>query len=191
MLIVYLVNIKITKEVFFMNTIEKQDYSNVVSAIDRGGHRNHYLNRLNAIAKKVAGSINPNDIPRFICNLQNWGMFTNYEEDVFIRGFNKYEDELMKRLNEHWELPMRKLIQDGMLSVVAIINHCNDYQKRYYHSEFIDDLKRLMGIMVENEFYNFLTSKNIYSEEARIWTEKWLYENDFGELLKQIYKNKE
>lgn len=173
-----------------MNTIEKQDYSNVVSAIDRGGHRNHYFNRIYEITNKGFGTINTNDIPRFICNLQNWGMYTNYPEADFIKGFNDCEAGLMKWMNESWDTERRKVIHMGFSTVLTILRGQQDYRKCYYHSELIDDLKMYAGIMVKNEFYNFLTSKNIYSEEARVWTEKWLYENDFGELLKQMYENK-
>lgn len=154
------------------------------TAFDRRGHRNIYYTKMNSIMNnKVAIGLNSHDVIRFLCNLQNWSMYTNYEESNFFHAFIDSEKLLYERLNEVLNgVPVRQKLYEGLKSCLKVINSVGDVGRRTYHSDLLEDLRMLTGLQYENKFYNFI-QPNIYSDEAWAWTVKFFTDLGVGGLV--------
>lgn len=144
------------------------------TAFDKNGHRNIYISKMRGVVeRKVAIGLNLHDIIRFTCYLQNWGMYTSYDESAFNKSFMEGERHLIDILNELLDNPkIKEKIFEAMKFIVRTCYTEQRGEKRYYHSDFIEDLKMLCNLIKENKFYNFI-EPNIYSEEAWAWTQEF------------------
>lgn len=152
---------------------KKYDVDDMVlpTAFDRGGHRNIYLNKMKGvIERKVAIGLNTHDIIRFTCYLQNWGMYTTYDDSAYNGAFMSMEKPLLDMLMLIFDNPKIKgKVFEAMRFIIVLCSNEHEAGKRYYHSDFIEDLKMMAGLIKENKFYNFI-EPNIYSKEAWAWT---------------------
>lgn len=130
-------------------------------------HRKEALNHLNEINNRNSyNSINAIIIFRFICYLQNWGTYKNYDAQDFYNWFFTNRRDLIDKLNEFLESEInRQQVKFAFQQVMKLVNNADGYQKKYYYTEFIDDLNMLLGFTVKEKYYNFFYP-NIYGKEA-------------------------
>ena len=59
----------------------------------------------------------------------------------------------------------RRQIKYAFQNVIKLVEATDGFQKKYYYSEFIDDLNMALGFTVKTQFYNFFYP-NIYCKKA-------------------------
>ena len=139
-------------------------------------HRYKYMELLNGVNKLHYNSINAMIVFRFICYLQNWGTYKNYDAEDFYYWFLKNRKDLIDKLNEFLETEInRQQVKFAFQQVMKLIENTDGYQKKYYYSEFIDDLNMLLGFTTKTQFFN-LFYPNVYSKEASEYSSIFRYE---------------
>lgn len=142
----------------------------------KSGHRYKYMELLNGVNKLHYNSINAMIVFRFICYLQNWGTYKNYDAEDFYYWFLKNRKELVDKLNEFLETEInRQQVKFAFQQVMKLIENTDGYQKKYYYSEFIDDLNMILGFTVKTQFFN-LFYPNVYGKEASEYSSIFRYE---------------
>lgn len=129
-------------------------------------HRREALKRLNEKADVNFKNIDCLKILHFICYLQNWGTYKNYDAQDFYNWFFTNRRDLIDKLNEFLDTEInRRQVKFAFQQVMKLVNNADGFQKKYYYTEFIDDLEMLLGFTVKGTYYNFFYP-NIYGKEA-------------------------
>lgn len=129
-------------------------------------HRREALKRLNEKAKVDFRNIDCLKILHFICYLQNWGTYKSYQPSDFHNWFLENRPDFIERLNRFLEDDKNKQsVYIAFQRVIKLVNSADGYQKKYYYTEFIDDLNMLLGFTVDEKYKNFF-EPSIYDKEA-------------------------
>lgn len=147
-------------------------------------HRNEYYNLLIRIVSNNYKNLNTLLIFRFICNLQNWGVYKRYDASEFYYWYFHNRKDLIEKLNEYLEEEKHQQnIYFGMKTVIKQIEATKTFEAKYFYSEFIDDLEMLLGYKVKMPFFNFLYP-NIFIKEAEEKTAIFLYKLESKNFFK-------
>ena len=88
----------------------------------------------------------------------------------------KNRKDLIDKLNEFLETEInRQQVKFAFQQVMKLIENTDGYQKKYYYSEFIDDLNMLLGFTTKKQFFNLFYA-NVYSKEASEYSSIFRYE---------------
>ena len=88
----------------------------------------------------------------------------------------KNRKDLIDKLNEFLETEInRQQVKFAFQQVMKLIENTDGYQKKYYYSEFIDDLNMLLGFTTKTQFFNLFYA-NVYSKEASEYSSIFRYE---------------
>ena len=147
-------------------TEEQRAELDEVMRTNKSAHRSEYLELLSRLNQNHYNSITAIIIFRFICYLQNWGTYKKYDADSFYYWFFNNRKDLIDKLNEYLETEInRQQIKYAFQNVMRLVMTTDNFQKKYYYSEFIDDLNMALGFTVKGRFYNFFYP-SIYGKEA-------------------------
>lgn len=100
--------------------------------------------------------------------LQNWCMGWNYSASGCREYFENNQKEFYKRLSEWLADDKNKhQVKVAFNGIISLIKECDTYERRFFYSEFLDDLYILTGMMRAPEpiFYNFFRP-SYYSEDG-------------------------
>lgn len=150
-------------------------------------HRSEYYDRLRNINTNSFKNLNSILIFRFICNLQNWGMYKKYEQEDFYFWFCKNRADFIERLNKYLEDDLNKqAVKIAMNTIMKQIEATNTIESKFFHSEFLDDFDMVFGFKVKANFNNFIPP-SVFSKEAEEDTAIFLYKFELENLCK--FKN--
>lgn len=143
---------------------------------NKGTHRNKYKNLLDGMKQIDYKSINDMIVFRFICFLENWGIYTKHEPKDFYSYFLKNRKSLIDKLDEFLENEKnQQRVKFAFQEAMKLVEKTNDFQEKDYYLNFIDDLNMLLGFTVKTPFFN-LFEPNIYSKEASEYSSIFRYE---------------
>lgn len=149
-----------------MNDNQNINQNELTSGEKKGKHRFKYSGLLNNAKPSDIKNIDCLKILYFICYLQNWGTYKSYEPSDFYNWFLENRPDFIERLNGFLEDDKNKQnVYIAFYQVLKLVNSADGYQKKYYYTEFIDDLEMLLGFTVKGTYYNFFTP-SIYDKEA-------------------------
>lgn len=157
-------------------TEEQRAELDEVMRLNKGEHRNEYINLLRRVNQNHYNSITAIIIFRFICYLQNWGTYKKYDAENYYYWFFNNRKDLIDKLNEFLETEInRRQIKYAFQNVIKLVEATDGFQKKYYYSEFIDDLNMALGFTVKTQFYNFFYP-NIYCKKAEEYSVSMQYD---------------
>lgn len=147
-------------------------------------HRSEYYDRLKNINTNNYKNLNTILIFRFICNLQNWGIYKKYDAESFYYWFVKNRSDFVERLNQYLEDDLNKqAVKIAMNTIMKQIEATNTIEQKYFYSEFLDDFEMVLGFKVKEQFNNFIPP-SVFSKEAEQETAIFLYKLELENLCK-------
>ena len=157
--------------------IENYENQNLTNELDikKQAHRDDALRYLKGIERNHYNSVSSHVVMRFICFLQNWCIYKNYDADNFYFWFWNNQDDFIERLNAFLETETnRQNIKYAFGQVLKAIETAQNLKKQYFYSEFLDDLNMILGYTTKNKYYNFL-HPNLDSKEGKLHVDKFAY----------------
>lgn len=127
-------------------------------------YQNENLSILRENAKKNLNSrynnfehdfnINPPNLLYFVCELQNWGLFKQYDTVQFADWFRYNKTDFYERL-QTYIANNKQAVRDAVQNCMFLVNNNNDLRVKTYYADFLDDLYSLTGFTIKPRLYNF------------------------------------
>ena len=112
-------------------------------------------------------NINPTNLLYFICELQNWGLFKQYNTVQFSDWFRYNKADFYERL-QVYIANNKQAVKDAVQTCMFLVNNNNDLRVKTYYTDFLDDLYSLTGFIIKPRLYNFFTPSVQSQEGERI-----------------------
>lgn len=130
-----------------------------------GKHREKYQKEIfqliedikNITADKIPENIDNYFVLKLYTLLKNFGIYKDYDIDNTIKYFEEEEAVFYQKLEEYLsDVNNKRKIYKSLFVIKNQILNIRDFSSNGFYSDFLDDLKTEMGLMIKTKYNNFI-----------------------------------
>ena len=130
-----------------------------------GKHREKYQKEIfqliedikNISADKMPENINSYFVIKLYTLLKNFGIYKDYDIDNTIEYFKEEEAVFYQKLEEYLsDVNNKRKIYKSLFIIKNQILNIRDFSSNGFYSDFLDDLKSEIGLMIKTKYNNFI-----------------------------------